>query len=200
MVDQTPDLELAFPETEAAVTNALETIIELHQHRWQAEQEPGSFADAAMRRFVHRAGQALFRRGQLRLPILSHHGQAIAGEIQIVGNNRVLYCYSSGMDMRFADLEPGRILQAETIKYAHSQHLTGVDMMRGDEPYKARLHFQPFPLVQLRAAAPRVLPRMQYAAWRTGFEVKQWMRRKAGRSPLATFDLSAPTSPLVISD
>ncbi|MEX0824922.1 MAG: GNAT family N-acetyltransferase, partial [Pirellulaceae bacterium] len=200
MVDETPGLELVIPQTETSVANTLETIIELHQRRWNAEQEPGSFSGAAMCQFIHRAAQSLFQRGQLRLPTLYLNGQAIAGEIQIVGRDRVLYCYSSGMDTKFRDLEPGRIIQAETMKYAHSRHLTGVDMMRGDEPYKARLHCQPYPLIQLRAVAPRILPRLQHAAWRTGFEVKQWMRRKTGRSPLATFDLTVPISPLLVAD
>jgi CelD/BcsL family acetyltransferase involved in cellulose biosynthesis len=199
-VERTEGLELQRIEDAAQVPAALDAIIALHQKRWNLADKPGTFSQPAMRTFIHRAAERFLQRGVLCLPLLTYRGQAIGGEIQLRGKDGVLYCYAAGMDPDFDHLEPGRIVHAETIKYAHQQQLQAVDMMRGDEAYKARLKCQPSALLHLRIAPPRVLPRLQHAAWRTGFEAKQWMRRQAGRPMLTTFDLTAPVVPHQLPD
>ena len=189
-VATTEGMELHLPSSADQVRDSLDALINLHQRRWNDVGQPGSFASAAMRRFIHDAALRFFHRGQLRLPTLRMEGQVIAAELHIVGQNGVMYCYSTGMDPQFAQLEPGRILNAESLHHAYHHGLAGIDLMRGDEPYKQRMHALPRPVARLRAVAPALLPRLRHAAWRTGFEVKQWIRRRTGRTPLAMIDLS----------
>ena len=87
------------------------------------------------------------------------------------------------------ELEPGRILMVETIKHMYEKSLSGIDYMRGDEPYKKRMAATPRRALNVRIAAPNWWPKLRHAAWWTGFEVKQWIRRRTGRTPAVVVDL-----------
>jgi CelD/BcsL family acetyltransferase involved in cellulose biosynthesis len=88
-------------------------------------------------------------------------------------------------------MEPGRILTVKAIKHMYREDLVGIDYLRGDEPYKRRMAATAKRILNVRVAAPTWWPRLRHVAWWTGFEVKQWMRRRTGRTPVVVVDLAA---------
>lgn len=184
-VDDDPSLAWQVATTTDEVLQNVEALIEIHQARWQAIGEPGSFATDEMRRFIKTVAQRLHDNHQLRLPVVTRDGQIVALEFQILGDDEVLYCYSSAMNPEHQDIEPGHIICSSTLRYAYSQGMAGMDMMRGDEPYKERLQGHPQRVVNLHAVAPSIAPRLKQAAWDAAFGAKQWVRAQLGRDPVA---------------
>ncbi|SRR6056297_223465 len=185
------DVALAWQTTESVedVTRQINQLIEIHQRKWESAGQPGSFANDSMRRFITSVVVQFFQQQRLRLPLLMHEGELIAGELQVVGDDGVLYSYMSGMEPRFEALEPGRIITATTLRHVYETGMMGLDMLRGDETYKQRIRGEPRRLLQLQAEAPSMTPQLKKAAWSAAFEVKQWVRGQLGRSPVVSVDL-----------
>ncbi len=183
-IDKTDGLEKSIVDRLDDVQDALDSLIDMHQRRWNAEGEPGSYADAEFAAFVRDSADDFFRRGRLYLPTLSMDDKVIGGELHFIGGDNRLYCYSSGYDIDSAELEPGRILCVETLLELYRRDLAGIDYLRGDEPYKKRMAATPTRIFHLRVIAPTLLPRLRHAAWCAGFELKQWVRRHTGRKPI----------------
>ncbi len=190
-IDSTEGLEKVVAQSIEQTDDLLETLIQLHQRRWNADGQPGSFADPVFTEFVRQATRDFCRRGRLYLPTLTMDGRSIGSELHFVGGDGRLYCYSSGYDIDAAELEPGRILSASTLKHLYEAKLKGIDYLRGDEPYKKRMAATPARVFHFRAVAPTWLPRLRHAAWCTRFGLKQWMRRQTGRKPVEVADLTS---------
>lgn len=187
-------VERLVAETEKDVEEFLGALIEMHQHRWNSVGEPGSYAEPEFRAFIMDVAKEFLRRGRLYLNLLRHEGRNLGAELNLIGENRILYCYSAGYNIDLADMEPGRLVNIDTLQQLYRGDLAGIDFMRGDEPYKQRLSTSSRRVLRLRAIPPALLPRIRHAAWCTGFEVKQWVRQKAGRTPVETLDLTLPIS------
>ncbi|WP_153557265.1 GNAT family N-acetyltransferase [Roseimaritima sediminicola] len=185
-VDEHPELSWRPLADQHDVVEAVEQLIAIHQVRWEALGQPGSFASESMRRFAVEVAQRLYLRGQLRMPVVLRGDQPIALEMQLVGDNRVVYCYSSAMDVAHQELEPGHLITASTMQFVYEQAMAGIDMMRGDEPYKERLQGKPRRVVTLYAVAPSRTPRLRQAAWDAAFDAKQWVRSQLGRPPVTS--------------
>ncbi|GAA5505311.1 hypothetical protein Rcae01_00755 [Novipirellula caenicola] len=188
-VDKTPGMERVVANSTEQVDEFIGAMIELHQRRWNAVGEPGTYADKRLRDFVIQMAHEMFRNDRLYLPVLRLDGRIIGSELGILSDD-LLYIYSSGFDLDASKLEPGRILAVNTLKYVHDQGLRGVEYMRGDEPYKARIGAQPTPLLQLRVVAPRWWARVCHSAWSAQFELKQWARRRTGRELVKVVDMA----------
>ncbi|EMI20183.1 cellulose biosynthesis protein celD [Rhodopirellula maiorica SM1] len=188
-VDKTPGMERVIANSTEQVDEFMDAIIELHQRRWNAVGEPGTYADKQLRDFVTQMAHEMFRNDRLYLPVLRLDGRIIGGELGILSDD-LLYIYSSGFDLDAANLEPGRILAVNTLKYVHDQGLRGIEYMRGDEPYKARSGAEPTPLLQLRVVAPRWWAKVCHSAWSAQFELKQWARRRTGRELVKVVDMA----------
>lgn len=188
-------LEFRISASREQLHRDLDAIISLHQRRWNEKGQSGSFADDAFRQFVHDAGDGLFERDRILLATLWRGEQAVAGSLQLLGENQSIYCYTSGYCMSHADLEPGLVLNVVILRYAYQRGFAAVDYLRGDEPYKARFKAEPRRLLKLRAVAPAWFPRLCHAAWMTGFELKQFVRKRIGRKPIDVVDLTASPLP-----
>ena len=190
-IESTEGLERSVAGTDQQLTQSMDALIDLHQRRWNADGEPGSFADPEFESFIRDSAADFYTRGRLYLPTLSHQNEIIAAELHFVGGNDRLYCYSSGYETNASDLEPGRVLHVDTLMHLYRENLAGIDFLRGDEPYKRRAGAKPTKVLRMRAAAPTLLPQIRHAAWWTGFEVKQWMRKRTGRTPVIVVDMSS---------
>ncbi|NNE01489.1 MAG: GNAT family N-acetyltransferase [Pirellulaceae bacterium] len=183
-------LEKHLPESIDEALSSLDALIDLHQRRWNSVGEAGSYASAAFREFIVDCTTDFCSRGRLHLPTLTFQGRPVSSELHFVGGNRRLYCYSSGYDIQQTELEPGRILTVETLHDLYRLDFDGIDYLRGDEPYKKRMSAAPTRVLRVLATAPSLLPRLRHAAWWTGFEMKQWMRRRTGRKLVEVVDLA----------
>ena len=188
-LERSPELALVEPESREAVYQAVDRLIEMHQRRWQQVGEPGSFATAGARQFIHQVADGFFQRDQLYLVTLMRDEQPIGAALHVTGGGR-LYCYSTGNDPDYADLKPGNLITSYVLWHAHQRQAEGVEYLRGDELYKQRLGAEPTRLLTLRAAAGAWLPRIRHAAWSTGFELKQFARRRTGRKPVDRVELN----------
>jgi CelD/BcsL family acetyltransferase involved in cellulose biosynthesis len=189
-MDSTPELSYASARPEDT-ENSLARLIEMHQARWNAAGEAGSYAEPEFRRFIETAVEAFKAKGQLYLPTLRENENVIAAELHFVGENGRSYCYSSGYDIEHSQIEPGRLLNFHVLQHAHASKWVGVDLMRGDEPYKGRMHAEPRKLIRLRAVAPAIVPRLYHAAWRTQFELTQWLRQRTGRKLVDVVEMAS---------
>lgn len=190
-VANTEELEKIIADSEEQVETLVGDTIDLHQKRWNAAGEPGSFADPTFRRFIHEVCRDLFRRRRLHLPAILRDGKTIAGELDFIGGDRKLYSYTAGYDIDAAQLEPGRILNAETLNDLYRESFAGIDYLRGDEPYKKRMGARPRRVLNLRLISPAWFPRLRHAAWCTQFGLKQWVRKRTGRTPIEVHNLAA---------
>ncbi len=175
-----PDLSLAVVSDQNELNRELASLIDLHQRRWNAVGQPGTYADPRFCEFVKEAATLKLMRDRLRLVSLKHQNQTIAAQLQLISSDKTLSIYSSGMSPEHAAIEPGRILDVNTIVYASEQGLPGIDYLRGNEPYKANLHAVPTPLVRIKAFSSRRLGRLERRLYQTAFEAKQWVRRQRG--------------------
>ena len=191
-IDDGGPIERLIASSEEEVEEFTNAVIEMHQRRWQAEGQQGSYADPNFRNFMMDAVNAFAKRQQLYLTVLTHEGRIVGGELNFVGTNKILYSYTSGYALDAADLGPGRILRVDSCLQMYREGLAGIDYMRGDETYKTRMTSQASPIMRLRAVAPALMPRIRHAAWCTGFELKQWVRRRTGRTPITVLDITSP--------
>ena len=189
-----PELAIAEPDCRESVYRGVDGLIEMHHRRWQQVGEPGSFASAEARQFIHEVAERFLQRQRLHLVTLMLGDRPIVAALYLIGRAGRLYCYSTGNDPDHADQKPGNLITTHVLWDAHRRGAAGVDYLRGDELYKQRLGAAPTRLLQLRAFAPAWLPRLRHAAWSTGFELKQFARRRAGRQPIQRVDLTPPPS------
>ena len=184
-------LEQFAAQSREEVDALLDALIELHQSRWTEEGQQGSYADPAFRTFVRESAIRFFDSGNLYLTALKRDGVVIGAELNIVGDDRVLYSFSSGFDLNHSDVEPGRVLGVDTLQHLYRENLAGIDYMRGDEEYKQRFATESRRVLRIRAAAPAWYPKLRHAIWNTQFELKQFVRRQTGRQPIVVMDLTA---------
>ncbi len=187
-LEDTPGLAVGVSTSLQDLRRDLCTMIELHQRRWVEVGEAGTYADPAFRDFVHDAASSFFQAGRLRMLTARLGDQILSGEIQLVSDDGTIHCYSAGMDPDQVKFEPGKMINFETLRYAYENGIPGIDMLRGDEPYKARLGATPRPLLSVRFAAPTIRGKFQHLFWRTGFATLQWCRQQSGRTKIAVFD------------
>ena len=183
-------------KTDEQAVEMIDALIRMHQQRWNEVGESGSFATPEFCEFTRDAARGFLSRNLLYVTALEHARQIIAAELSFIGGNGILYVFSAGFDTTYAEMEPGRILSVDSLRYLYRQSLTGIDYLRGDEEYKKRYTTESRRLIRMRAVAPTLMPRLKHAAWCTGFELKQWVRRKTGRQPIAVLDLTGGQPPL----
>lgn len=177
-------------QSPAEIDRLLDALISLHQRRWTAAGEQGSFRDLRFQQFIRDTALQFYQRGDLYLTALERDGKIIGVELNIIGANRVLYSYSSGFDLDHSDVEPGRVLGIDTLQHLYRSGLAGIDYMRGDEEYKQRFAAESRRVLQFRAVAPAWYPKLRHAMWNTQFELKQLVRRKTGRAPIEVLNLT----------
>ena len=175
------EMECVIAETHSHADLLLDRLIEMHQRRWNEVGEDGSYADHEFCLFIRDAAHELLDAGQLYLKALRHNGKLISAELNIIGANRILYSYSSGFDLDHAEVEPGRVLNVDTLQHLYRMNLAGIDFMRGDEKYKQNLSTESRRVLRLRIVAPSWLPKLRHAMWRTQFSLRQLARRHSGR-------------------
>ncbi|MCM2372555.1 GNAT family N-acetyltransferase [Aporhodopirellula aestuarii] len=190
--DGKTELSIRIARDEQSVSETVEKLIELHQRHWQSQGEPGTYATRRMREFILESALESLEQDRLFLPSLVRTDpktgveQVIATQLYQVGDDGRLYCYSTGVDYDFAKLKPGALLNTFILKHAHDLGSPGVDLMRGDEEYKKRLHAQPIPSIHATVAAPTLQGRCNRVMSDLAFRCKQIARKRLGRPLVQT--------------
>ena len=82
-----------------------------------------------------------------------------------------------GMEPDAAACSPGRLAHLATIQRAIRQGHRALDLLRGDEPYKAHWRARPHPMVRLRVVPARVGPQLRHGLWAAGRHMKEWIKK-----------------------
>jgi len=163
-----------------SLTRGFSILVDLHQKRWQCRHQPGVFAATRFAAFHRDVARAMLDRGWLRLCWLELDGRPIAAEYQFT-RDQIVYAYQSGMDPAMAEHQPGNLSMMATIGHAIRRGDRHIDLMRGDEPYKAHWRARPRPSVELRILPPRRTDRFRQQIWVAGQSGKRWLRTAIGR-------------------
>ena len=103
-------------------------------------------------RFFRSIVPLLQERGWLQMKFLTVDEERAAAYINFIYGDRVMV-YNSGHDHRdYADLSPGIVLLAYSIRHAIEQGYQRYDFLRGDEAYKYRMGGRDNPVMNIRAS------------------------------------------------
>lgn len=159
-------------------------LVDLHQRRWQSLGAAGCFASETFTTFHRDVARRLLERGELRLWWLEHAGRPISVEYQFALGGTI-YAYQSGIDPEALRLEPGRMTQVATKRWAIEHHFQRLDYLRGDEPYKKNWRAESRPTWNLRVASPRTTSRLAHGVWVAKRNVKSWIKSRLRKAPAA---------------
>lgn len=96
------------------------------------------FLTEKMRAQMYGIAQVASQAGWLQLAFLRVGREKAAALLSFDFNNKV-WVYNSGLNMKYAELAPGMVLNGHAMQWAIEQGREGFDFMRGDEEYKYRL-------------------------------------------------------------
>lgn len=131
-------LELAHTEAERRL--ALETLVALHTHRWDARGGSDAFGSRALLSFHDEVTQLALERGWLRLFVLRLDGKPAAALLGYRYGQTFSF-YQSGFDPAFAKDSVGLVMMGLAIRWAIEEGATEYDFLHGAEPYK--FHWMP---------------------------------------------------------
>ncbi len=154
------------------LSHAFDTLVELHQRRWEACGEKGCFASPRFMAFHREIAQKLLEQGMLRLHWLELDGRPAAAEYHFAAGDTV-YAYQSGVEPDLRDEEPGRFAAVATLEQAIDDGYRHVDFLRGDEPYKAHWRAEPQPTAVIRVVARNATAQFRDGVWRAARSVKR---------------------------
>lgn len=150
-------------------------LVNLHQQRRRALNEPGCFASRQFHDFHRDVATRLLERGQLRLSWLDLDGSAAAAEYHLA-DECTTYAYQGGVDPTRLHDEPGRLSTILYLKAAIDEGHRHVDFLRGDEPYKAHWRATPRPTCNLRVVPNRRLARLRGHVFQLAESMTDWMK------------------------
>jgi CelD/BcsL family acetyltransferase involved in cellulose biosynthesis len=116
---------------------AMTRLFELHQRRWNQRWLPGVFGSKRMQQFHLDAARALLESDCLRLFYLRLDGVTQACLYCFAFGDR-LYYYQGGFEPTLAKMSLGTVLTARALQTAIGEGRGVFDLLRGDEPYKAK--------------------------------------------------------------
>ncbi len=165
-------------------------LVELHQARWRALGQPGCFSSERYTAFHSAVLRELLARQQLILFWIELDGKPFVVEYLMAAADTV-YHYQCGLDASRLDDSPGRLGTIVSLQLAIAGGYRVLDMLRGDEPYKAHFRAQPNACLEIRAVPARFPARARHGIWLAGSSVKRWLAaRRAGNRRHAVQDES----------
>jgi CelD/BcsL family acetyltransferase involved in cellulose biosynthesis len=114
------------------VVAAMDDFLTLHR---DSRQDKTEFMTPEMESFFRRMASALAAEGLIRLFMLRVNGKPAATVLCFDAGSH-LYMYNSGYDPEFSGLSVGLVSKALVLQWAIENGMSGLDFLRGDEPYK----------------------------------------------------------------
>ncbi len=176
------DVEIGPVQRTKDLPEALTTLFELHQRRWNQRWLPGVFAGKRVQNFHRDVAARLLRQDWLRLFELKLDGETQACLYCFAYGDRICY-YQGGFEPDLAKLSLGTVLTARAMQTAIDEGRAVFDFLRGDEPYKAKwtqsVHVNLRRLItRRRTGLAPLVRRAQRVEESVEHRTKAWMRRK----------------------
>lgn len=115
-------------------------LIQLHAGRWQRAKQSGNMGRPGFAQFLNDVSTAPPAGSRARLYVMRHNQQAVAALlIFYCGESALLYSMGWNPESEVAQLSPGIVLVAWSIRDAVENGIRYYDFLRGDEKYKSHL-------------------------------------------------------------
>jgi CelD/BcsL family acetyltransferase involved in cellulose biosynthesis len=174
------------------IGGTLDSLVRLHQRRWQSKGQPGSFADPRFEQFLREVAQSSFERGQLGLWCLHAGGRPVAALIAFVDFQTVHYFQSGFEPESRASL--GQVAIGLAVRdCVAADGINRFDFMSGHGSYKSEWSSSHKPLLRLEHLRPGI--RSSFFVWmnrqrrqlvRYRRALRRWMRGQPWGSLLRT--------------
>ena len=166
---------------EEPVEPVLEHVLEL-KRRWLETHEPRSPLLTPRFKGQRAVLKAAADTGLMRVFLLECGGTVSAASVNFVYPTK-LQAYLTAYDPQYERASPGTILIIDYVKWAFDHHLSYVDFLRGDEPFKHRFANSETRLKGY-IGAQTLLGRLalEQLGWYSGAQAA-WMRRRTGGAP-----------------
>jgi CelD/BcsL family acetyltransferase involved in cellulose biosynthesis len=155
----------------------LPALFELHQKRWRANGDPGSFGSEKRRGFYQQLSSLLLSRSLLEFWILEIGGKPIAADYGFRYNN-VVYALQAGFDPSEHADSPGFCLKGVMLKALIESGVQKYDFLAGFGQNKAQWNAQPSHYQHVHFARRRSLGGIYL---RTRYQLKsakEWLRER----------------------
>ncbi|MFZ3258629.1 MAG: GNAT family N-acetyltransferase [Candidatus Acidiferrales bacterium] len=129
-------------------------LFELHQLRWKAEGQSGSFRSTARRRFYYELANLLLSRNQLEFWLLELNGRPVAAQFGFRFGHTV-YLLQEGFDPNLAKDSIGYVLRAHVLRTLIAEGIRTYDFLGGVSDSKARWGAHVHRYVNLQFARPQ---------------------------------------------
>lgn len=119
------------------VPEGLDALFALHSKRWEQRGQPGGFAFARIRDLYRSWATLADARGWLRLHVLLEGERPVGVLLGAVRGGTYAY-HNIGFDPDAAEIRPGWVLIADSIRCATEEGCRRYDFLLGAEEYKTR--------------------------------------------------------------
>ena len=132
LFDSGADVRLEVFESQSDVVGAMDAFLDLHT---RSRMDKTEFMTAEMTSFFRRMASTMSEAGLVRLFMVFVNDRP-AASVFCFDAGSYLYMYNSGYDPDYSNLSVGLVSKALCIKWAIENGKTGIDFLRGNEPYK----------------------------------------------------------------
>ena len=160
---------------ESELAAVLEALFQLHQERWQAAGEAGSFASEERRRFYYDLSRLLLARSSLELWALELNGR-IAAVQYAFRYGKTVFQLQEGFDPERSSDRVGFVLRGHVMKQLIEEGVRKYDFLAGVPGYKARWSAQVGHYVNCHFARPLTLGSGYLSAVHNARAGKEWLR------------------------
>jgi CelD/BcsL family acetyltransferase involved in cellulose biosynthesis len=136
--------------TQADVVASMDEFLDLHT---RSRADKTDFMTPEMEIFFRRMASAMAAEGLVRLFMLRVNGKP-AASVLCFDAGSYLYLYNSGYDPEFSSLSVGLVSKALCLQWAIENGMTGLDFLRGDEPYKYDMGAKDQEIYRIRLSRP----------------------------------------------
>lgn len=142
---------------ELDMETAFQTLVKLHQERFESKGEPGVFADPNFKSFLKEAVFELSKTERSEILIGFFGTKPIACHLYLHSENGG-QLYQAGIASEFMALEPGHVMLTFAVKRAIEKQNQVFDFLRGDEPYKPYWGAVPHELKTIQCVSKAIVP------------------------------------------
>ena len=130
------DCEFARVDSLEQLDRTLDALVQLHQARWTAKGQPGSFSDTSFAPFLRQAVSQALLDGRLRFWTLKINGRIEAALVGFLDNGVVHY-FQKGFNPQFAKDDLGTAMLGLAVRDCFDDDkVHAFDFMGGGAPYK----------------------------------------------------------------
>lgn len=162
-------------QTAEEVAESMEILIDLHKRRFMLKGRQTSHGSDLFWNFHRDLAQRMLGSDHLLLHVLDIDGIPAAAEYQFAGGG-TQYAYQAGIDPDRLNMSPGHVIMVALVRWAISQGYHTLDLMRGDEPYKAHWRAKPHECLEIRVVPSRIAPQLRHSVWLAGTNTYNWIQ------------------------